>query len=147
MPGFSDFFETALLQHVLQNIAIPNLGDAGGLLPSSSAGSVYMSLHTADPGEAGTQATNETSYSGYARIPIVRSTSGWAVSGNTAQNVAAILFPQCIGGSATITHAAVGYALSGANPIIFSGALSASLIVNPGITPQFAAGIVNFVVD
>lgn len=147
MPGFSDTFETELLQHIFQNAAIPNLGDAGGLLPSSSAGSVYLALHTADPGEAGTQSTNETTYSGYARVAVVRSAGGWAVTGPTAQNVGSVSFPQCVGGSATVTHISVGYASSGANTIVCSGALTASLIINPGITPLFAAGAFNFTVD
>ncbi len=40
-----------------------NVGDAGGLQNSASAGSLYLSLHTSSPGEAGTQATNEIAYS------------------------------------------------------------------------------------
>ena len=38
------------------------VGDAAGLQNSVAAGSLYLSLHTASPGEAGTQATNEISY-------------------------------------------------------------------------------------
>ena len=38
------------------------VGDAAGLQNSASAGSLYLSLHTATPAEAGTQATNEISY-------------------------------------------------------------------------------------
>jgi len=38
------------------------VGDAAGLQNSAAAGSLYLSLHTSSPGEAGTQATNEISY-------------------------------------------------------------------------------------
>ena len=38
------------------------VGDAAGLQNSVAAGSLYLSLHTASPGEGGTQATNEISY-------------------------------------------------------------------------------------
>lgn len=38
------------------------VGDAAGLQNSASAGSLYLSLHTATPGEAGIQTTNEIAY-------------------------------------------------------------------------------------
>ena len=56
----SNSFETSLLQHIFNNTAIANVGDATGLPASATAGSLWVSLHTADPGEAGTQSTSET---------------------------------------------------------------------------------------
>ena len=38
------------------------VGDASGLQNSAVAGSLYLSLHTASPGEGGTQATSEITY-------------------------------------------------------------------------------------
>lgn len=38
------------------------VGDAAGLQNSAAAGSLYLSLHTATPGEAGNQSTNEIAY-------------------------------------------------------------------------------------
>ena len=38
------------------------VGDAAGIQNSASAGSLYLSLHTASPAEAGDQSTNEISY-------------------------------------------------------------------------------------
>lgn len=38
------------------------VGDASGLQNSAAAGSLYLSLHTSSPGEAGNQSTNEISY-------------------------------------------------------------------------------------
>lgn len=38
------------------------VGDAAGLQNSAAAGSLYLSLHTASPGEAGDQSTSEISY-------------------------------------------------------------------------------------
>lgn len=60
--GMSNAAATAFLAHFFTNVAWVNVGNAGGLLPSSVAGSLYLSLHTASPGEGGTQATNEISY-------------------------------------------------------------------------------------
>lgn len=44
-------FETALMQHIYQNADIALIGDATGLRGATTAGSLYVSLHTADPGE------------------------------------------------------------------------------------------------
>jgi hypothetical protein len=57
----SDAFETAFLQLMFQNANIANIGDATGLRGSVAAGQLFLALHSADPGEAGTQATSEVS--------------------------------------------------------------------------------------
>lgn len=136
----SNAFETSSLQHLLQNADIANIGDATGLRGSSTAGSLYISLHTGDPGEAGDQTTNEATYTSYARVAVARNGTQWTVSGDTGTNANAITFPACTGGSNTITHFGIGTASSGAGVLLLSGALSASLAVSSGITPQFAAG-------
>lgn len=108
---------------------------------SSPLANLYLSLHTADPGVGNNQTTNETAYTNYVRIAVVRTTSGWDVpsSGATA-NAALAQFAQCGVTGATITHVAVGTASSGAGTVLYAGALSSSLTVANGIQPQFAAG-------
>jgi hypothetical protein len=104
---------------------------------------VFVALHTADPGEAGTQATSEATYTSYARVTVARTSGGWTISGTAptqAANAALIQFPLCTGGSNTITHVSVGTTVSGATQILYSGALNASLAVSTGIQPQFAIG-------
>lgn len=133
-------FETALLNLILKNVDAANVGDATGLRGSSSAGNLYVSLHTADPGEAGDQTTNEANYTSYARVAVVRSGSGWTVSGNNGSNAAEVAFPACTGGSNAITHFGIGSASSGSGNLFFKGALNASLSVSSGITPKFAIG-------
>ena len=108
---------------------------------------LYVSLHTADPGEGGSQTTSEATYTSYARVAVARSGSGWTVSSNTATNAALIQFPQATGGTNTITHVAIGTASGGAGQIIAKGALSASLSVSSGIQPQFSAGELDFTLD
>jgi hypothetical protein len=100
---------------------------------------LYISLHTGDPGEAGSQTTSECAYGSYARQTVARDATGFDVSGNQASNDDLIQFPQCTSGSETITHFAVGTASSGAGQILYKGALSSSLAVSSGIQPQFAA--------
>lgn len=133
-------FENELLLLIFNNDAIALIGDASGLQPSASDGSLYVSLHTGDPGEGGNQTTSEAAYTSYARVAVARTTGGWTVSGNAVSNAALIQFPQCTGGSETLTHFAVGTASSSTGKILYKGALSASLAVSSGIQPQFSAG-------
>jgi len=115
-----------------------NIADNAG---SSPLGNLYLSLHTANPGVGGSQLTNETAYTNYVRVAVVRTTSGWAIpSGGATQNAALIQFAQCGVSGATITHVAIGTASSGAGKVLYAGALNASLAVANLIQPQFAAG-------
>jgi hypothetical protein len=98
----------ALLKHIYQNLAWANVGDAAGLQPSAAAGNFYISLHTADPGAGGSQTTNEATYTGYARIPIVRSASGFTVASGVVSNAALAAFAACTGGTNSITHFGIG---------------------------------------
>lgn len=108
---------------------------------------LYVSLHTADPGEGGNQTTSECAFGSYARQTVARSGSGWTVSGNTASNAATISFPECSSGSETVTHVAIGTASSSTGQILYSGALSASRAVSSGITLQFAVGALQITED
>lgn len=84
----SNASETALLALLFNNTDFATIGDAGGLQNSATAGSFYISLHTADPGEAGNQTTSEATYGSYARVAVARSGAGWTVSGATVVNFA-----------------------------------------------------------
>jgi hypothetical protein len=133
-------FETALLTLYFNNTDHANIGDAAGLQNSATAGNFYVSLHTADPGETGTQTTSEATYTSYARVAVARSGSGWTISTNNVSNAAAVTFPAATGGTNTITHFGIGSDSSGTGNLFFKGALSSSLAVSNGITPQFAIG-------
>ena len=139
--------ETALLSLIFNNTDWANIGDAAGLQNSATAGSFFISLHTADPGEAGTQTTSEATYTGYARVAVARSGAGWTISGANASNAAAVTFGACTAGSNTITHFGIGTDTSGAGNLVLKGALSASLAVSAGITPSFAIGELDVNID
>lgn len=145
--SMSNTSETALLNLLFKNQVWANIGDASGLQPSATAGSLYVALHTADPGEAGDQTTNEAAYTGYARVAVARTAGGWSVSGATVSNVGTVQFGECTAGSATATHFSVGTGASGAGSIIYSGALSASRAISAGITPLFNPGTIQGTVD
>lgn len=132
-------FENEFLQLILNNVDIADIGDAGGIQNSATAGSLYIALHTGDPGEAGTASTSEATYTGYGRVAVARTVGGWTVSGATGSNTAQVAFGECTAGSDILTYLSITTASSGASKILWSGALTASRTISAGITPLFAA--------
>lgn len=126
-------FENDLLLLIFNATAIGNIADNAGTSPLTN---LYVALHTADPGEAGTQATSECTYTSYARVAVARSGSGWTVSGNSVTPAAAITFPAATGGTETATYFSVGVASSGATKILYSGAISPTIAISTGVTPE-----------
>ncbi len=148
--SLSNTFENDLWLLLFNNTNIANLGDATGVRGSTTAGSLYIALHTADPGEAGSQTTSEISYTGYARVAVARSSAGFTVSGTAptqVANAAAVTFGLCTAGSGTATHFSIGRDTSGAGEILASGALNSSLAVSQNITPSFAIGALVATID
>lgn len=134
----STSFQTAILKLLLTNTAIANIGDSSGLQGSGTAGSLYIALHTADP-SSGNQSTSEASYTGYSRVAVARSTSGWSVSGNDYSNVSAVTFGKATAGSSTVTHFSIGTSSTGSGQILLSGALDTQRSITADVTPSFAA--------
>ena len=91
------------------------------------ATNLYVSLHNADPLNGGSQNTNETAYTNYARIAVARTTGGWTTalgSGTTfssVSNTAAITFAACGVTGDTLTHWGIGLSASGAGTLLASG--------------------------
>lgn len=141
----TNVFENGLLSLIFENANYANVGDATGLRGSSTAGVFYISLHTGDPGETGTQTTSESAYSSYARVSVARSTAGWSVASGVADNDAVITFAQCGVTGSTISHVGIGSDASGAGNLFLKG--TASLVVSTGVTPQFAAGALDISLD
>jgi hypothetical protein len=141
-------FEDDILDLIFTNVAAPNTGDAGGLQPSSTAGSLFVSLHTGAIAETDTaQTVNEATYTSYARQGVARSVAGWTVASGVVDNDSAITFPQATGGSETELNFALGFAVSGAGYLQMFGALTSGLAVSTGITPEFAAGDLDVSLD
>lgn len=134
--SFSNTAETAILNYVFKGTAVS--WDANTDL--------YLALHTADPGEAGTATTSEAAYGSYARVALDRA-ADITVSGNQITNTNLEQFPQCSSGSETITYASIVTSSSGAGTIVVRAALSSSIPVSTGIQPQFAANALTFTLD
>lgn len=132
----SNSWENALLLLLFNNTNAANIGDATGLRGSTTAGSLYISLHTADPGEAGDQTTSEATYTSYARVAVARSGAGFTVTANSVSPAATITFPAATGGTNTITHFGIGTASSGTGVLLYKGTVSPNISVTSGVTPQ-----------
>lgn len=138
--SLSDAAETAILQHIFQNAAWANIGDATGLRGSTTAGVFYLAFHESDPGEAGTQASGETAYGSYARQPINRTSGQWNVASGVASNISNISAPAVTSGSGILTHWSIGTDISGAGNLILSGSLSPTIPYVVGTVPTISAG-------
>lgn len=135
MAGKGDQFESDILSLLLTATAISQVADNAS---SSALTATWASLHTADPGETGTQGTNEATYGGYTRIAVTRSTAGWVVSSGSASPVAAITFPEANSTStSTLTHFGIGLAsASTGGKLFYSGTISPNVSVGSGVQPR-----------
>lgn len=131
----SDAFETDLLGLIYNAAAIQNIADNAATAPLTA---LQVTLHTADPGEAGDQTTSEVAYTGFARVAVARDTTGWTVTGNSVSPVNPIEFVEApVGTTAqTATHASVGVNASGVSKILHSGALSPTISISDGVIPR-----------
>ena len=140
MAGATDLFETDILDILFTNVAAPNIGTAGGLLATSPAGTLDVGLFTVTITDASTDFTNEAAYTGYVRQTVIRSTGEWSVSGTAptiADNDNAITF--IISTSGPESELDVGLSLfAGSNALQIYSVLDATLVVNNGVTPEFA---------
>lgn len=120
---FGDTFENDLAKLIYNATPIANLADNAAASPLTT---ISVALHTADPGEAGTQSTSEvTGYTGYARLTPARTSGGWTVTNNSISPAANLDFGQRTDNGAQIvaTHWSTGVAASGATKILNRGVI------------------------
>lgn len=121
MASFTNGTESNLAKLIFNATNWTSIADNTATAPATL---LYLSLHNADPGEAGSQTTNETTYTNYARVSVARTTGGWTVSGTDptqVTNVGIISFAQCGATGDTITHWGIGLSTSGAGTLLASG--------------------------
>ena len=126
----SNAMENSLLLLLFNATALADLAENDTTTPATT---ITVALHTADPGEAGTMATSEATYTAYTRVTVARTSGGWTVTGNSVSPVANITFPQATGGTNTITHFSVGTGV--ANNLMYSGTVTPNITVTNGVQP------------
>lgn len=136
MAAKSSTFDNQLLQLIFNAVTITGIASNSG----SPLTSLYLALHTASPAVGGSQTTSEAAYTGYARVAVARTSSGFTVSGSSVTLTSAVSFPAATGGSETETYFSVGTAASGAGEILYFGPISPTIAVSNGVTPQLTTG-------
>lgn len=133
----TNLWEDDVLDLIFTNVAAPNMGDAAGILPSASPGDLTIALHTGnaidDTSTLQTQVV--AAYTGYTNQTVARSVSGWTVGSGSATNDAIITFGLSSSGPETETDVSLG-GFAGVMQIFST--LDADLVVNSGVTPEFA---------
>ena len=129
MP-FSTAFGEDVHKLFFQGIAIPDLAENDTTGPTTT---ITMALHTADPGAAGDQTTNEATYTGYTRVTVARTTGGFQVTANVLEFFNDILFPEATAGSETLPFATFGTGVG--NNVMYRGAISPAIVVTVGVQP------------
>jgi len=127
MSSKNNAFENSQLLLTFNNTNIADIGDSTGLRGSTTAGSLFVSAHSADPGEGGDQTTSELTLGNYGRIGVARSSAGWTVSGNNASNTAQVRIPASgtfsTGGPQDAKFFQVGKLSTGTGGVLYTGHL------------------------
>lgn len=141
-------FETSILTLLFNNTDIANIGDAAGLVGSTTPGSTQLTLQSVALDDTDTLLTaDELAYTGYARQTQARSSAGWDVTNDTASNAALIQFGEMTaGGPVTAVHTGLSFISSG-DVLHLHADLNADLVINDGVNPQFAIGAIDWTLD
>jgi hypothetical protein len=139
--AIADVTENNILKLIFNATAWANVADNAATTPQTNIG---VSLHTADPGDAGAANTTEIGYTSYTRVNVARTTGGWTVTAASVSPVAAISFPAGTGGSGTVTHCAAAKSNAtpptGAQEIYYRGDVTPNIVTGNGVTPQLTTG-------
>lgn len=129
----SDAFEQAAALLFFNGTNWANVADNAASSPFTNW---YLSLHTADPGDAGDQTTSEITYTSYARKATARTSGGFTVTAGTAVLAANADFVAGTGGSGTATHVGLGSASTAAGILEMSGTVTPNIVTGNGVTPR-----------
>lgn len=135
--GKATTFDNDLLKLIFWGTAIADLAENDASSPLTS---LYLALHTADPGVGGTQATSECAYTSYVRKTVNRDNTVFSISGATVTLAAVQAFAACTGGTETATHFSVGVAVSGSTKILYRGPVTPNISISSGVTPRLTTG-------
>ena len=129
----SDAFENDTLELFFKGVAIADLAEND---TTSPAATLYVSLHTADPTDAGSQTSSEVAYTGYARVGVTRG-AGFTVTGNSCSPAANIDFGECTASpGGPVTHFGVGTGSAGAGYLMYSGTVTPNITMAVGVIPR-----------
>ena len=134
-----DAFETEYQNHIFQNAAIPDIGNAAGLPVAGAEGSLWVALFSTTPTDS--TAGTEVSYTGYSRADgaVARNSSNWTELNGNIENTNDITHGELTAGAVTVTGFGI-MKLSAAGVAIYYGDFTAPKLVSVGTTPRILAG-------
>ena len=123
MAAASDYLENKLIENVLRGV---------NYVPPTA---VFVALHTADPGDAGANEVQLTTYPAYTRLDAAKGgtvDAGWtAAVGGVCKNALQLIFPVYDGAAPlTVTHYSLWDAPTGGNMLVH-GQLTTARTLNP----------------
>ena len=127
----SNTAEADVLKLIFQGVSIAGIADNA----ATPLTALWVALHTADPGETGTQSTNECTYGSYARQSVGRTSTGFSINGSIISPVANVNFATASSGTETATYFSVGVTSTGAGEILYSGSLTPTVSIATGVAP------------
>lgn len=124
-------FATDLLGLILNATPVSGMALNASVSPATT---LYVTLHTSDPGTSNNQTANESTDAH--RVAILRNavTPKWGISGGVATPVAQIVFPAEVTGQ-TYTHFGVGLSASGSGQLLLSGTITPNIVSGIGDVP------------
>jgi len=136
--GKAQIFDNDLLKLIFNATPIVQLADNAAVSPLTF---LYFSLHTTDPGIGGDQTTNEATYTGYARVPVARTASGFVVTGNACVLAGPVAFPTPTGGAGQVLQwFGLGFALGGTGKLMYRGPITPTITIVNTIAPVLTTG-------
>lgn len=133
MSDASDAFENDLAELFFKATNWANIADNAASSPNTN---LYLGLHTSSAGDSGNQTTNEITYTSYARKAVLRSGSGFSVTGGVASLAANNDFVAGTGGSGTASHLTLGRDSSSTGRMWLHGTVTPNIVTGNGITPR-----------
>jgi len=132
--SIADTTETAIMALIFNATAWANYADNAATTPQTQ---ISWALHTADPGETGTQSTSEAAYTNYVRVNVNRNSGGHTCTGGSVSPTANVDFASSGASGTTITFFSTGKTGGGATAILWSGTVTPNIAIpGSGIIPR-----------
>lgn len=149
MAGKGTELQRTILSYIFLSSGITT-GQTFGSAATSTTTTLWVSLHTADPGNAGNQGTSEVAYTGYARIATQRTASGgvggWTISTTFSPcsvfPTTGVTFPQCTTASTVvITNWSVGTSSASGTTtgLYYTGTVTPNISLGANVTASLTS--------
>lgn len=135
MPAKSNTYANQLLQLLFNAVDIPGVADNTVTAPLTE---LVFALHTADPGDGGTQASFEAAYLNYLRVLKPRTVVGFTVGVTSVTLASAVNFPAA--GVGTIIETLTHFSVGDGGRIFYRGVLSPEVVIADGVPPILSSG-------